>query len=69
MDYKRATLLGCMRKVYKSASDVYQFRISAATKLKEFEELGYPTSQRRYVCAIMAKDTGDTFWFRIRDLQ
>ena len=61
--------MGCMRKVHKSASNTYELRMSAAVKLKEFADLGYPTSQRRYVCAIMARDTGDTFWFRIRDIQ
>ena len=66
-NYKKANLLNCLKKVHATASDIYQLKHSACAKLNEFRALGYPTSLRRYACAILGRDTGDTYWFRIRD--
>ena len=41
----------------------------AIAKLQEFKDRGYPRSIRTYVCAVLARDTGNTTWFRVRDVQ
>ena len=63
---KRATLMACLRKVSKVASDNEQLWISAVAKLDEFRQLGYPRSLRTYACAIQGRDTRNTTWFRVR---
>ena len=69
MDYKRTTLMGCMRRVHEMASNNQQLLKSGVAKLAEFRALGYPESIRTYVCAIMGRETRNTTWFRVRDTQ
>ena len=66
---KRATMVAILRKLHVMASDNEQLWYSGVQKLYEFEQLGYPRSLRTYACATLAKSTGNTTWFRIRDEQ
>ena len=66
---KRATLMACLKKVQRLASDNEMLKTSAIAKLQEFKDRGYPRSIRTYVCAVLARDTGNTTWFRVRDVQ
>ena len=66
---KRSSLLASLRKVAKMASDPGQLLVSATCKLNEFASLQYPKGIRRYMCAIMARDTGDLTWRKIRQQQ
>ena len=66
---KRATLLATLRKVHRMASDSKQLAISALGKLDEFAELRYPVGIRKFMCAIMARDTSDLTWRLVRKHQ
>ena len=65
---KRAVLLGVLQMVHKMASDDGQLFISAKSKIEEFINLGYPSGILRFLCAIMARDTGNITWRRLRSL-
>jgi hypothetical protein len=64
---KRATLLATLRKVHGMASDGPQLFRSAMAKLREFKNLQYPIGILRFFCAIMARDTCDLTWRRVRE--
>ena len=66
---KRATLFACLRKVHAMASDEEQLKISALAKLREFERLAYPVGIRKFACAVLARDTECTMWWRVRAAQ
>ena len=66
---KRATMLATLQKVHRMASDDIQLRNSAMDKLNEFKKLGYPLGIRKYMCAIMARDTSNVSWRAVRNLQ
>ena len=61
--------MATLRKVHKMASDSDQLLISGASKLKEFALLNYPLGIRKYMCAIMAKETSSLTWRKLRGLQ
>ena len=61
--------LAALRKVHHMASDKQQLTLSALAKLREFAELRYPVGIRRFMCAIMARDTSDLTWRTIRTEQ
>ena len=71
IDYKikRSTLLASLRKVHHMASNAKQLKLSASAKLQEFARLRYPMGIRRFMCAIMARDTSDLTWRAIREQQ
>ena len=64
---KKQTILACLKKVFKSASDVDALLVSAHDKLDEFLALGYPRTLLRKFCCVMARDTQERVWFDIRD--
>ena len=68
MDYptKRATILSALRKVDIMASDEYQRYHSAKSKIKEFLDLQYPAGILRYMCAVVARDSGHLSWMMAR---
>ena len=68
LDYttKRATLLSTLQKVDKMASDEDQLVISGHAKCAEFVTLGYPRGIIRYMCATIARDSGNAGWLRVR---
>ena len=66
---KRATLFACLRKVHAMASDEEQLKLSALAKLREFERLAYPVGIRKFACAVLARDTECTMWWRVRAAQ
>ena len=66
---KRSTLLASLRKVHKMANTPQQLLLSGICKLKEFEKLQYPSGIRKYMCAIMAKETSTLMWRTIRKYQ
>ena len=51
------------------ASNAKQLKLSASAKLQEFARLRYPMGIRRFMCAIMARDTSDLTWRAIREQQ
>ena len=67
--HKKATLMASLRKVHTYASEQRQTYLSATAKLREFSALGYPRSMRREACTVLARDTGNTIWYRVRDVQ
>ena len=66
---KRSILLTTLRKVHKMANTPQQLLLSGACKLNEFALLNYPVGIRKYMCAIMAKETSTLMWRTIRNLQ
>ena len=42
---------------------------SGAAKLKEFERLHYPAGIRRFACTILARDTCNSTWLKLRKRQ
>jgi hypothetical protein len=64
VDYstKRATLLSTLKKVDRMASDSEQRAISARAKCAEFLRLGYPRGIIRYMCAVLARESGHVEW-------
>eukprot|EP00966_Prymnesium_polylepis_P113298 2620014-Prymnesium_polylepis.1 len=60
LDYatKRATLLSTLKKVDRMASDMEWRTSSAWAKCSEFIRLVYPPGILRYMCAIVARDSG-----------
>ena len=65
-EQKRATLMACLKKVQKMASDETVLHISAVQKLEEFRRLAYPKSVLRGVCSYMAACTQRYEWIKIR---
>ena len=65
---KRAVVLGILQVVHKMASNESQLFISAMAKVMEFVQLGYPKGIMKYMCAIMARDTDNITWRRVRSL-
>ena len=51
------------------ASDKQQLTLSALAKLREFAKLRYPVGIRRFMCAIMARDTSDLTGRTVREAQ
>ena len=66
---KRANLFNCLRKVASYASNDAQLLFSGAAKLKEFEHLHYPAGIRRFACTILARDTCNSTWLKLRKHQ
>ena len=68
LDYatKRATLLGTLKKVDRMASDANERIPSALDKCREFLSLGYPVGILRYMCGLLAAETGHKEWLRIK---
>ena len=68
IDYatKRATLLSTLKKADRMANDVDERLQSAQDKCSEFLRLGYPPGILRYMCAVVARDTGHGEWMRVR---
>ena len=66
---KRSILLATLRKVHKMANTPHQLLLSGTCKLNEFALLNYPVGIRKYMCAIMAKETSTLMWRTIRNLQ
>ena len=64
---KRATLMACLRKVQKMASDRQALERSAWDKIVEFRELGYPRRVLRTACNYLGATTGERGWFEVRD--
>ena len=64
---KRSSLLATLRKLHKMASDDDELMTSALHKLEEFRLLQYPLGIRKYMCAIMARDTSNTVWRIVRN--
>ena len=64
---KRATLVACLRKVHKMASDRRRLYQSAMHKLREFQDLAYPTSMLRAACNLLAASTGERTWLGVRN--
>ena len=67
--HKKATLMASLRKVHAYASDQRQIYLSATAKLQEFTDLKYPRNMRREACSVLAHDTGNTIWYRVREVQ
>ena len=65
---KRATLLSTLRKVDRMSSGGQLYH-SALAKLDEFSRLGYPVGIRKFMCAILARDTSNTIWRYVRSRQ
>ena len=63
---KRATLVACLQKVAKMASDRVALRQSATAKLAEFYRLGYPHGMLWDACSKMGATTRVRDWFEIR---
>ena len=68
-EMKRACLLATLRKVHKMASSRVQLIKSAEAKLQEFTQLQYPKGIRKFMCAIMARDSSNTAWRYVRSQQ
>ena len=64
---KRATLMACLRKVQKMASDRQALERSAWDKIVEFRGLGYPRRVLRTACNYLGATTGERGWFEVRD--
>ena len=64
---KRATLMACLRKCQKMASDKDAMRTSAWDKIAEFIDLSYPTSILRKACNYLGATSHERTWFDIRD--
>ena len=64
---KRATLMACLQKVQKMASDYDVVRSSALQKVSEFAALKYPRKMLWTACTTMGVTTRDTAWFRVRE--
>ena len=59
---------GCCLPGYPSSDDA-QLLFSGAAKLKEFERLHYPAGIRRFACTILARDTCNSTWLKLRKRQ
>ena len=66
-DQKRTTMMACLKKVHKMASDTYVLRRSALQKVAEFARLQYPRKMLWSACTTMGVQTRDAAWFRVRD--
>ena len=64
---KRATLMACLKKVHKMASDAPALKTSAAQKLAEFSRLQYPRKLLWTACTTMGVTSRDPTWFRARE--
>ena len=51
------------------ASDDNELLTSALYKLEEFRPLEYPLGIRKYMCAIMARDTSNTVKYSMENYQ
>jgi len=67
-EQKRATLMACLKKVHRMASDRYVLQCSALQKLEEFHRLQYPTAVLRGVCTYMAACTSQYGWIQVREI-
>jgi hypothetical protein len=66
-EQKRATLMACLRKVQRMASDSEAMEASAWDKLREFADLGYPRRVLRMACNYLGATTRERAWFEVRD--
>jgi len=64
---KRATLMACLSKVQKMASDSDVLRESAIQKVAEFARLNYPRKMLWTACTTMGVTTRHPTWFRVRE--
>ena len=64
---KRATLMACLRKVQKMASDKQAMEQSAWDKITEFRDLQYPRKVLRAACNYLGATTKERTWFDVRD--
>ena len=65
-EQKRATVMACLKKVNRMASDAPALYDSALQKLEEFRRLQYPVPVLRGVCTYMAACTSQYEWIRVR---
>ena len=65
---KRATLIACLRKVQRHASDRINLHSSALAKLREFRNLGYPKDVLTKACTHLAISSEDPTWLSIRGM-
>ena len=61
-----ATLIACLRKVGKMASDTEEMYQSAIDKIHEFRQLAYPIPVLREACRILGSSSGEPTWFRVQ---
>ena len=66
IEQKKATLMACLRKVDKMASDQHALASSAWQKLAEFIRLGYPLKVLWNACTTLAVRTRRPQWFQVR---
>ena len=64
---KKATLMACLTKVQKMASDDPALRKSAMQKVAEFARLRYPRKMLWTACTTMGVSTRCPAWFRARE--
>ena len=67
VEQKRATLVACLKKVQKMASDSWAVEKSAWDKIREFAELRYPSRMLRSICNYLGASTRERAWFKVRD--
>ena len=66
---KKGTLMGCLRKVNSMASNEEQLMISGRRKLAEFKRIGFPSGVRKFACSVIARDSGNIGWMKLRKEQ
>jgi hypothetical protein len=64
---KKATLMACLKKLHKMASDPTALKTSAAQKLAEFAKLMYPRKLLWTACTTIGVNSRDPTWFRVRE--
>ena len=66
-EQKRSTLMACLSKVHKMASDQDILCDSAVQKIAEFSGLRYPRRLLWTACTTMGVKTRNPAWFRARE--
>ena len=67
-EQKKTTMMACLRKVHKMASDGPALRNSATNKVFEFARLHYPKKMLWTACTTMGVQTREPEWFRVRSM-
>ena len=62
---KFATIMACLRKVSKMASDQEEMFNSAMDKVHEFRELEYPNTVLKEACRILGVTSKEKTWFEV----
>ena len=63
---KWSVLISTLKKVNKMASDDTSLMNSAIRKLAEFAKLRYPTQALLRACSLVAVNTRNATWFKVR---